>query len=400
MLSRRSLITGSIAAAASLIGFTNRARISASHWLLQSAQQNGGPAGTPYPLVALPTKKPLGQVYDLPPNYETPMHHLIGQRNYPLTDPEYYYVRYREASPPKLNWADFRLKVSGDAIENPREFSMADLREFEQVKVAAVGECSGLGRGLLRPLVPGMPWTKGDFGCAEWTGASLKAVLESCGLKDNAKIVTFRSGANTISRKKPDYIRSFLPETVLTDDALLAYYQNGTTLNFWNGYPLRVVVPGTVAPRWVKQVVEIEVRTTDDDREWSGRETGPGLMNTKSLITNPPDGTEVTVGDELKIKGVAWDHGQGTERVEISTDDGETWTEAELEERISPYAWTVFNATVKVDREGPFRVLSRATSTDGDDTQPTEEPQSTFDNGGRQSIGAKTFAAVYVGTPA
>src|SRR5699024_6785917 len=177
----------------------------------------------------------------------------------------------------------FRLKIFGNAIENPGEFSMDDLKEFEAQTIGAVGQCAGLGRGLLRPLVPGMPWTKGDVSCAEWTGASLKEVVESCGVTDDAKMVNLRSGAPTVAPTKGDhYVRAYLPEDILVEDSLLAWQQNGDDLNFWNGYPLRVVVPGTTAPRWVKQVVEIEVTTESEpsEDEWSGSDIGPGKIET------------------------------------------------------------------------------------------------------------------------
>lgn len=135
------------------------------------------PNGTPFPLVALPGKAPLGQVYDRPPNYETPTPHLIGKKNYPFTDNEYYYVRYREADVEHISPEEFRLKVGGENAQKTLTLTLQDLQKFPRVEVGAVGECTGEGRGLIKPLVPGLPWTKGDLSCAFWAGASLKAVL-------------------------------------------------------------------------------------------------------------------------------------------------------------------------------------------------------------------------------
>lgn len=396
MISRRSLITGAIATATTLVAFSNRARVTAAEWLLRSAAENDEPAGTPYPLVALPTKSPMGQVYELPPNYETPMHKLIGEKNYPFTDNDYYYVRYREAMPPQFDWTDYRLKITGDAIENPTELAMTDLLEFDTKTIAAVGECSGLGRGLIRPLIPGMPWTKGDVSCAQWTGASIRDVVESCGVKDSAKMIHLRSGASTVAPKKGDYIRSYLVEDILTDDAILAWRQNGVALNFWNGYPLRVVVPGTSAPRWVKQIVEIEVSSEPNPHEWSGRDIGPGKLKTCSLITNPPDGTKVNAGETVALKGVAWDAGQGIEKVEVTADGGQTWQEADLEEQVDKYAWRVFNAEVTVESTGVNAFAARATSTDGS-TQPWEPEQEVLDNGARNNNASETFSLYLMG---
>src|SRR5699024_9991270 len=159
---------------------------------------------------------------------------------------------------------------------------------------------------------------------------------------------------------------------------------------------LRVVVPGTTAPRWVKQVVEIEVRTTPDDREWSGREIGPGTLKTGSLITTPPDGTEVKAGETVALKGVAWEAGQGIEKVEITGDGGKTWQEAELEEQVDKYAWRVFNAEVKVPDTGVHTFECRATDADGY-TQPWEPEQDVIDNGYRNNNASSTFSLYLVG---
>ena len=139
------------------------------------------PTGTPYPLVALPGKAPLGQVYDRPPNYETPTPHLIGDKHHPFTNNEYYCVRYREADVQAFSKEEFRLTIGGESAQKTLTLSLRDLQNFPRIEVGAVGECTGEGRGLLRPLVAGVPWTKGDLSCARWAGASLKAVLEEAG---------------------------------------------------------------------------------------------------------------------------------------------------------------------------------------------------------------------------
>lgn len=396
-MNRRRFLESASAALMIASAFSRGAGATAARESAQVAGAVPKLAGTPYPLVALPTKQPMGQVYDIPPNYETPTPHLIGTKNYPMTDNEYYYVRYREAMPAQLDPATFRLKISGDAVEHPAEFSLADLRALPQVKLGAVGECTGLGRGLLRPMVPGLPWTKGDVSCAEWTGASLAILLKQVGVKPDAKMVTFKSGANTISKKKPAYIRAYQPESVLTPDAMLAFGMNGEDLNFWNGYPLRLVVPGTYAPSWVKQLVEIEIRTTEDPGEWSGRPIGKGLLKTYSLITEPIDGTQVPAGSIADLRGVAWDHGQGIEKVEISADEGKTWEEATLEPSVGRYVWRVFTHSVTIAKPGQTRILSRATSADGT-TQPMDVAPEIIQNGGRQNNAIDTFAAILIGS--
>ena len=321
--------------------------------------------GTPYPLVALPGKGLLGQVYDIPPNYETPTLRLIGSERYPFTDNAYYYVRHREAVPAQIPLDQFRLQIGGDRVAKPRTLTLDDLRRFPTVELGAVGQCGSFAHGLFRPLMPGPPWSKGDVSCAVWTGASLQAVLEEARVLSGAVAVAFTAAGTTIARKKPKYVQTYPLAAVLQPDAMLAYAMNGQDLPIWNGYPLRVVVPGTFAARWIKQVVTIEIRSTPDPADWAEGPPGEGKLPTYSLITDPPDGTQAPLGHEIALRGVAWDAGQGIARVETSVDGGANWQEATLEPSYGKFVWRVWHQTVQVSQRGQFSVLSRATSVDG-----------------------------------
>ena len=211
----------------------------------------------------------------------------------------------------------------------------------------------------------GPPWSKGDVSCAVWTGASLQAVLEEAGIRSGAVAVSFTAAGTTIARKKPKYVQTYPLAAVLQPDAMLAYAMNGQDLPIWNGYPLRVAVPGTFAARWMKQVVTIEIRSTPDPADWSEGPPGEGKLPTYSLISDPPDGTRAPVGHEVALRGVAWDAGQGITRVETSVDGGASWQEATLEPSYGKYVWRVWHQTVHVSQRGQFPVRSRATSVDG-----------------------------------
>ena len=396
-MKRREFLSRGAAAATLLLG--------APEWLRERVFAMGnppgiepavpGPPGTPYPLVALPGKAPMGQVYDRPPNYETPTPHLIGSRHHPYTDAEYYVVRYREASVPYVDPERFRLVVGGDSVRHKLVLTLDDLRGFPQVDIGAVGNCTGLGRGLLRPLVPGLPWTKGDLSCARWSGASLRAVLHEAGVLPGAIQVAFRAAGRLAAATKPEYWRVYPLATALRPEGLLATRMNGGDMPLWNGFPLRLVMPGAYSPMWVKQLVEIQVRSTPHPMEWSGRAMTPGTIRIMSLMTDPPDGTVVQSGSTVAIRGVAWDSGHGIERVEVSTDDGRSWERATIERSYGKYVWRVWHHRVVARGRGTLRVLTRATGVTGE-TQPMDVSERILRGGGRKNTAVRTFAGVLV----
>jgi DMSO/TMAO reductase YedYZ molybdopterin-dependent catalytic subunit len=390
-LTRRSLLLGAAAlpVGAAVAGCTTPTASAAG--VLTAADLELA-AGTPYPLVALPGKAPLGQVYDRPPNYETPAGHLIGQRNHPYTDNEYYYVRYREADVPTVSREDYALTIGGDATTRELTLSFDDLDGRADTTVGAVGVCTGEGRGLHRPLIPGLPWTKGDLSCAEWTGVRLTDLLREAGMTPAAQNVSFRGG-RLITLTKPEYWRSYPAADLIDTDAILATRMNGEDLTFWNGFPVRLVVPGSYAPPWVKQINRVEARTTPHPLEWSGRQLTINKLKVFSLISTPTDGTRIPLGATVEFTGVAYDDGTGITAVETSMDDGASWQPAELAAPVDRYAWRVFRTALTFPTPGPQRVLSRATNAAGE-VQQLDVPPDARENGGRKVTASRLFAAV------
>ena len=64
------------------------------------------------------------------------------------------------------------------------------------------------------------------------------------------------------------YGASIPMEKALSDDVLIAYEMNDETLPTDHGYPLRIIVPGTVGARSVKWVNRIIVSDEESDSHW------------------------------------------------------------------------------------------------------------------------------------
>lgn len=345
-----------------------------------------GPATRdPKRLVALPGKRPLIQVYDSPPVYETPTGLLIGKEIYPLTDRDAYYVRWREALIPEIKPEDLRLVVGGDAIVTPRTFTIRELQErFPETSVAAVGACKGMARGVIRPVLGGVPWGKGDVSAAKWTGIRVKDLLESLGVKDSAIQVAFKAAGETVAVSEQEYWRVHGIDEMMRPEPVLAYKMNDAEMPLWNGAPLRLVNPGEYSPEWVKQVVRIDVRSKPLKNLWAGKKVGgPDPVKITSILATPEDDTRLQAGQEQLLTGVAYDSGIGIAKVEVSTDNGQSWQEAVMENAYGKYVWRVWHHRFTPRTTGQLTILSRAIGVTGE-SQPFEVSEQDIRTHGRR----------------
>ncbi|MCE9519905.1 MAG: molybdopterin-dependent oxidoreductase [Verrucomicrobia bacterium] len=300
------------------------------------------------PLVKFPQKRELMLVTRRPPQLETPFPIFNDGI---ITPNDAFFVRYHLANIPlKIDDATFRCEVRG-GVKTPLSLSIEDLKKnFEQVEITAVCQCSGNSRGFFTPRVGGGQLGNGAMGNAKWRGVRLKDVLEKAGLAAEAKQVSFNGLDKPAVEKTPDFIKSLDLEQIMAGDVILAHTMNGEPLPMLNGFPLRVVVPGYYATYWVKHVNEITVLSEPLANFWmatayripntEGACIEPGTtpkstvpiskMNVRSFITSHGDGANIKVGAPVTVRGVAFDGGEGIKEVQFSADGGKSWSVAEL----------------------------------------------------------------------
>src|SRR5262245_7850031 len=97
-------------------------------------------------LEALPGKQKLIRLTSRPPKFETP----IEVFRTPITPNDRFFVRYHLANIPPMDvLAKWSLSLGGDAAEQQLSLGLDELqRDFQQVEVTAVCQCSGNRRGL------------------------------------------------------------------------------------------------------------------------------------------------------------------------------------------------------------------------------------------------------------
>ncbi|RYJ01387.1 MAG: oxidase, partial [Acetobacteraceae bacterium] len=304
------------------------------------------------PLVPYPQKRPLIRLTARPPQLETPF--AVYDEGL-ITPNDAFFVRYHLAGnvPPQgLDPETFRLSVQG-AVRTPLSLSLADLKAMPVTEIVAVNQCSGNSRGFSEPRVAGGQAAHGLMGNARWRGVALRAVLDRAGLAAGAVQVSFNGLDEPVAPDTPDFTKALDLDHARDGEVMLAWAMNGADLPMLNGFPLRLVVPGTYGTYWVKHLHEITVLDRPSDSFWmtsayripdndcacvppgtAAPKTRPiGRYNVRSFITAPAAG-RVPAGRPVAIRGIAFDGGAGIARVEVSADGGQHWTEARLGEEL------------------------------------------------------------------
>lgn len=300
-------------------------------------------------LYALPGKQPLIKRAFRPPNFETPVSYFSDV----ITPNDRFFVRWHLASIPEVDPREWRLSIGGDAASAPFELTLEQLqRDFEQVEVVAVCQCSGNRRGFSDPHVPGVQWGYGAMGNARWKGVRLKDLLTKAGIGGGAVEVALDGADRGALDATPDFVKSIPAWKAMDENSLVAWEMNGEPLPHWNGGPARIVVPGWTATYWMKQVVAIRALAQPLSNFWmakayriptgkfptvdrfTSQDTAENTPITEivvnTLVTSPAAGQQVRAGTPLVVKGLAWDAGYGIRSVDVSTDDGQSWRRAEL----------------------------------------------------------------------
>lgn len=245
------------------------------------------------------------------------------------------------------------LRIGG-MVHEPLELTFSALqRSFTIVEEYSVLTC------ISNPV-------GGDLvGSSAWTGVRLGEVLSRAGISDDAVDVVFRCADG--------YSDSIPVEAAFDPSVILAVGQNGRPLTWAHGFPCRVRVPAVYGMKNAKWLEEIEVVGNDyrgywEQRGWSDVAT----VRTQSRIDVV--GPRVRGGEPASIAGVAWAGARGVSRVEISTDEGQTWRSALLESPIARLAWTRWAYEWTPPGPGTYSILCRAADRGGGPQEITEGP--------------------------
>ena len=313
-----------------------------------------------------------------PANLETPVSEFTSW----ITPNELFFVRSHFGPPTVSALRDWRLTVTGD-LQHPLELTLSDLKSFEEVTFPLLIQCAGNGRALYRPQVPGAQWEKGAVGTAEWTGVRLRDILQRAGIGKKTKHIQLQGADRPLRLQTPLFIRSIPIEKALDSYTLLAYKMNGDPLPLLHGAPLRIIVPGWYGDHCIKWLTNINLQ--EEEAEGFYMRTAYRMPKTpltqgtplnaadsfpltemlvKSLIAHPVDGSTLKQ-PEVMIQGIALTGEGDITRVEVSTDGGESWNDARLDNEEAKYSWRLWFFRWRPAAAGSYTILSRASDSRG-----------------------------------
>ncbi|HEV2357434.1 MAG TPA: molybdopterin-dependent oxidoreductase [bacterium] len=319
-----------------------------------------------------------------------------------VTPAERLFLRARYKTP-IVDKAAWKLRVTGDAIERPMDFSYADLAKMRSLTAVRYHEC--MGNGGMRGF--------GLIGQVEWHYVPIGEILDRVRPKSTAAQALFWSGVDGPDTGRPIDVSDLRarPEAIG-----LAYGMNGTDLPPDHGSPVRAIVPGWGGVASIKWLSEIRITrhrfwTRMNTKEeallgpaYAAERPGPNdeltmgvaasdvrgvtakWQTTKSHLNLPvildklpdvPPGYPLQRGQRPTLKagrqtltGYAYSP-LGIQRVDYSADGGATWRRASLTGPTNrEIAWTRFkfdwNAT-----PGDHALMTRATDKKGN-VQPAQ----------------------------
>ena len=281
---------------------------------------------------------------------------------------------------PEVDMGSWNLRIGG-LVDNPVTLSLDDIKALPSRTEAVTMECAGNGRALFTPRLVSQPWLLEAIGTAEWTGTPLKGVLEAAGLKSEAVEVLFTGFDQGVQGNEVQYYqRSLTVDEATRDEVMLVYEMNGRPLEPQHGYPLRLIVPGWYGMTSVKWLESIEVIAEPfngyqmhSSYRYAQTADDPGdpvdLIKVRSLMVPPgiPDfltRTRLLDAGPVTLIGRAWAGRLGISRVEISTDGGSTWSDAQLGTQPPKFAWRGWTAQWSAV-VGKHTLMVRATDTEG-----------------------------------
>ena len=281
--------------------------------------------------------RPSPDAFGLDFHIAAPLQESVGV----ITPSSLHYVGTTRGSfVPDINPEDHRLMIHG-MVDRPLIFTLEELKRLPSVSRLHFIECAGNRSNRRHKTVQE---THGMTSCAEWTGVLLSTLLNEAGVQEDGDWIV----AEGVEEVKG---ASSIPMSKAMEDCLICYGMNGEAVRPQQGYPLRLLVPGfegILSVKWLRRIKVVDQfymtyndyghLHQDSDTAALGMQIGP-----KSVITFPSGEQQLPGPGFYEISGLAWSGGGAVTKVEVSTDGGRNWVDAEIRGTAHRMAHTRFS---------------------------------------------------------
>lgn len=228
---------------------------------------------------------------------------------------------------------EYYINVSG-SLKHSQSITLADLEEKEETRIMACACATG-----------------SAVANAEVSGIPLSAILELSELEAEANTVTV-TGSDGYGIPMP-------LSYALEKNAMLVYKVNGEALP--DEQTSQLWMPGTVAKYFTRNVVSIEVTAEEEVPEviTAGEEYRAHVS-----IMNDAGDADFAVGEKIVFEGYADDYDVPVAAIEVSMDDGETWTVCEVKEATAE-KWVYWYFGYTPEEAGTYKLTVRARTAEG-----------------------------------
>ncbi|MFL6538450.1 MAG: molybdopterin-dependent oxidoreductase [Chthoniobacterales bacterium] len=275
-----------------------------------------------------------------------------------ITPNEQFYQVSKNLVDPMVARDSWRLEIVG-AVEQPRSWSFAEITALPAVEQETTLLCIAYGVG------------SGLCSNALWKGVPLPTLLEQVRPKPDIAAVLFHAADG--------YYEMFRFDKATEPTTLVAYEMNGAALPQQHGFPLRLITPGLYGEKNPKWLTRLELLEASDprlrDKLGFYREQGWAREGDEIPIHSRIDAPQVWgdhfaepffAGKTSELRGMAFSGDNGISKVEISTDDGETWDDAQIHQPGSDISWSLWRYEWMPEEPGESQVVVRAYDNDGE----------------------------------